>query len=121
MRFQLAFPTSRGGGKPGLVLAGAAAFGLVVGVGSLAVSDEALGAAKSRVGSFAAGLGLMRARLPQVGDVWSSCGQARDAGTAPLYRGEPGYSDELDYDHDGVACESFRHRNRGVRLRLFKH
>lgn len=121
MRFQLAFPTSRSGGKPGLVLAGAAAFGLVVGVGSLAMSDEALGAAKSRVGSFAAGLGLMRERSPQIGDVWSNCGQASDAGTAPLYRGEPGYSDELDYDHDGVACEPFRHRNRGLRVRLFKH
>jgi hypothetical protein len=125
MRFQSTFPASRSGSKPGVVLAGAAAFGILVGICSLAVSDESLGAVKSWVGSFAADLGVGRARSPQAGDVWSSCSQARDAGTVPIYRGEPGYHEELDYDQDGVACESNqlrnRHRGVGLRLRFGKH
>jgi flagellar biosynthesis GTPase FlhF len=36
---------------------------------------------------------------------YSSCKQARSAGAAPLYRGQQGYSSELDRDGDGVACE----------------
>ena len=37
---------------------------------------------------------------------FSSCAQARAAGAAPLYRGSPGYSSDLDRDGHGVACES---------------
>ncbi|MDK9674340.1 excalibur calcium-binding domain-containing protein [Propionibacterium freudenreichii] len=29
----------------------------------------------------------------------------RAAGAAPLHRGQPGYSSNLDKDGDGVACE----------------
>ncbi|MDQ0093238.1 hypothetical protein J2T21_001105 [Paeniglutamicibacter psychrophenolicus] len=29
----------------------------------------------------------------------------RNAGAAPIHRGEPGYSRKLDRDGDGVACE----------------
>ncbi|MEU4190457.1 excalibur calcium-binding domain-containing protein [Kribbella sp. NPDC026611] len=36
---------------------------------------------------------------------YASCAEARAAGAAPLYAGEPGYSSKLDRDHDGVACE----------------
>ena len=36
---------------------------------------------------------------------FTSCKQAREAGAAPLYRGDPGYSSNLDSDNDGVACE----------------
>lgn len=36
---------------------------------------------------------------------FTSCKQAREAGAAPLYRGDPGYSSSLDRDNDGVACE----------------
>ncbi|MGW0036321.1 excalibur calcium-binding domain-containing protein [Gordonia sp. NPDC003376] len=36
---------------------------------------------------------------------YSSCAEARAAGAAPLYRGQPGYSSRLDRDGDGVACE----------------
>ncbi|MCV7003508.1 excalibur calcium-binding domain-containing protein [Mycolicibacterium alvei] len=37
---------------------------------------------------------------------FSSCAAARAAGAAPLHRGEPGYSPNLDRDGDGVACEA---------------
>ena len=37
--------------------------------------------------------------------VYQSCAQVRAAGKAPLHRGDPGYSRELDRNGDGVACE----------------
>lgn len=36
---------------------------------------------------------------------WSNCTEVRDAGVAPLYQGERGYSTKLDRDRDGIACE----------------
>jgi hypothetical protein len=33
------------------------------------------------------------------------CMTAKILGAAPLRKGEPGYRDELDQNHDGVACE----------------
>jgi hypothetical protein len=33
------------------------------------------------------------------------CAEARMAGAAPMQRGSPGYSDRLDGDSDGIACE----------------
>ncbi|CAN7197846.1 excalibur calcium-binding domain-containing protein [Ensifer adhaerens] len=36
---------------------------------------------------------------------YRNCAQARAAGAAPLYAGNPGYSSRLDRDGDGVACE----------------
>lgn len=36
---------------------------------------------------------------------FKSCAEARAAGKVPLRRGDPGYSDKLDHNGDGVACE----------------
>lgn len=36
---------------------------------------------------------------------YKNCAEVRAAGKAPLHRGEPGYSAELDRNGDGVACE----------------
>jgi Excalibur calcium-binding domain len=36
---------------------------------------------------------------------FANCADARGAGAAPLYRGDPGYRGGLDRDNDGVACE----------------
>ncbi|MBW0103646.1 excalibur calcium-binding domain-containing protein [Pseudonocardia sp. KRD-291] len=36
---------------------------------------------------------------------YANCTAARDAGAAPLSRGDAGYSSKLDRDGDGVACE----------------
>jgi hypothetical protein len=36
---------------------------------------------------------------------FADCTQAREAGAAPLRRGEPGYDPSMDGDGDGVACE----------------
>ena len=37
---------------------------------------------------------------------YANCAAVRDAGAAPIYRGDPGYSSKLDRDGDGVACET---------------
>jgi len=41
-----------------------------------------------------------------VADVsYTNCAAARDAGAAPVHRGEPGYGSHLDRDDDGIGCE----------------
>lgn len=37
---------------------------------------------------------------------YANCSEARDAGAAPVRRGDPGYGSHLDRDGDGVGCES---------------
>ena len=37
---------------------------------------------------------------------YKNCAEARAAGVAPLYEGDPGYAPHLDRDNDGIACES---------------
>ena len=39
-----------------------------------------------------------------------NCREARAAGAAPIYRGQPGYRPEMDGDNDGIACEPYRGR-----------
>ena len=36
---------------------------------------------------------------------YGNCSEARAAGAAPIYAGQPGYRRGLDRDGDGVACE----------------
>ncbi|WP_240686811.1 excalibur calcium-binding domain-containing protein [Amycolatopsis suaedae] len=36
---------------------------------------------------------------------YKNCTEARKAGAAPVYRGDPGYAPHLDRDDDGVGCE----------------
>ena len=36
---------------------------------------------------------------------YANCTAVRQAGAAPIYAGQPGYSRKLDRDGDGVACE----------------
>ncbi|MFF0267410.1 excalibur calcium-binding domain-containing protein [Kribbella sp. NPDC004536] len=37
--------------------------------------------------------------------VYKNCAEVRAAGKAPLHRGDPGYSEALDHNGDGVACD----------------
>nr|WP_287016683.1 excalibur calcium-binding domain-containing protein [Gordonia sp. (in: high G+C Gram-positive bacteria)] len=39
------------------------------------------------------------------GQAFANCSEARAAGAAPVYRGDPGYGSHLDRDDDGVGCE----------------
>lgn len=36
---------------------------------------------------------------------YKNCDAARDAGAAPVYRGDYGYGPHLDRDNDGIGCE----------------
>lgn len=36
---------------------------------------------------------------------YAGCDEVRAAGKAPLYASQPGYSERMDGDGDGVACE----------------
>lgn len=42
------------------------------------------------------------------GYTYSGCNEVRAAGVAPLYRHEPGFSERLDGDGDGIGCEPYR-------------
>lgn len=53
---------------------------------------------------------LGRERAPPEGAFYYNCDEARAAGVAPIYSGEPGYRDELDGDSDGIACEPYHGR-----------
>ena len=37
--------------------------------------------------------------------VYKNCTEVRQAGKAPILKGQPGYSTKLDRDGDGIACE----------------
>lgn len=37
--------------------------------------------------------------------IYANCTAVRNAGAAPIHRGDPGYSTKLDRDGDGIACE----------------
>ncbi|HEM3587211.1 TPA: excalibur calcium-binding domain-containing protein [Streptococcus suis] len=53
--------------------------------------------AQSQVQQFAA--------TPSQNTYYPNCKAVRQAGAAPIYRGEPGYGSHLDRDGDGVGCE----------------
>lgn len=36
---------------------------------------------------------------------YKNCTEARDAGAAPVYRGDYGFGPHLDRDNDGIGCE----------------
>ncbi|MDX2969501.1 excalibur calcium-binding domain-containing protein [Kribbella solani] len=50
------------------------------------------------------GPGRVTPSTPPTTVYYRNCDEVRAAGKAPLYRGDPGYSRELDRNGDGVAC-----------------
>lgn len=90
------------------ILVGAASLGAILGIGSLVATPQGRSAVAAKGTDIAIATGIKRAREPQAGDSWNGCDDARAAGTAPIYRGEPGYRSGMDGDDDGVACESVR-------------
>jgi hypothetical protein len=52
-----------------------------------------------------------RERLAEIrAGAFRNCSEARAAGAAPVYYGDPGYGDHLDGDSDGIGCEPHRQR-----------
>jgi hypothetical protein len=39
---------------------------------------------------------------------YANCTEARNAGAAPIQRGQPGYRSAMDRDGDGVACDAWQ-------------
>ncbi|MEB3021533.1 excalibur calcium-binding domain-containing protein [[Mycobacterium] crassicus] len=56
-------------------------------------------------GALAFGIGIATAPVAAAEPYYKNCTAARDAGAAPILKGEPGYRSELDRDGDGIACE----------------
>ena len=86
-------------------LLGAALAGASIGTGTVAATPEGRAGLSAKLKPVAVQLGWMRERDPADGDFWHGCNDARAAGAAPIYRGEPGYRPEMDGDNDGIACE----------------
>lgn len=50
--------------------------------------------------------GVTKPQRAMSGDVYyPNCTAARNAGAAPVRRGQPGYGAHLDRDGDGIGCE----------------
>ena len=92
-------PAPRRGFVPMVAFSSAALFGAVLFGDRVPVAINAAAQASRNLG---------RERVPQAGDYYSGCDDARAAGAAPLYRDEPGYRPEMDGDSDGIACEPYR-------------
>lgn len=97
----------RSSSAPGYLLS-ACLIGALAGGGWSLTDPDRRQAFVANASDVAVEVGIMRERAPQEGDYWRQCDDARAAGTAPVYRGEPGYRDGLDGDSDGIACEPYR-------------
>lgn len=51
-------------------------------------------------------LGITAGTASATGITYANCDAVRAAGKAPLLKGQPGYSADLDRDGDGIACET---------------
>jgi hypothetical protein len=86
----------------------AAAFGAIIGASTLALNEDGRARIVGAVKPVAVQAGLVRRRQPQTGDVWRGCNDARAAGIAPIYSGEPGYREDMGGDGDAAACEPYQ-------------
>ncbi len=93
--------------NPVPTLLAAGVFGAAIGVAPAMLVPESRRHVDEAFRGAAASLGAARSREPQSGDFWRGCDDARAAGTAPIYRGEPGYRSKMDGDDDGIACEPY--------------
>ena len=57
------------------------------------------------IGGARLGGSLLAAGAANADVYYKNCSEARAAGAAPIYQGQPGYRPGLDRDGDGVACE----------------
>ena len=87
------------------VLGGAGAVRLAIGLAAAVSANGGAAGIGPAVHEAAVSAGLARRNTPIPGAHYSGCDDARAAGVAPLYVGEPGYRTEMDGDGDGVACK----------------
>ena len=76
-----------------------------------AAADAAAAAAKAAAEQAAAQQAVPQAPVQQVvpqapaAAYYANCTDAKAAGAAPIYSGQPGYRAGLDRDNDGIACD----------------
>ncbi|WP_051297627.1 GmrSD restriction endonuclease domain-containing protein [Brevibacterium album] len=73
------------------------------GTGSSGSSGSGGGSGSGSSGTRSEGTAGGSAR--DAGGAFENCTAAREAGAAPVHRGDPGYGPHLDRDGDGVGCE----------------
>lgn len=66
-------------------------------------AEDRAWSSRASAGSSPPSLGHRRAVEQSV--FYAGCNEARAAGAAPIYAGQPGYRVEMDGDSDGIACE----------------
>jgi hypothetical protein len=88
-----------------IVSAAAAGLTLLAAPAALAAPTGSAGTGSSAIdtGSAATGSAGM-SQTGSAGGAFANCDAAREAGRAPIFRGEPGYGPHLDPDGDGFAC-----------------
>src|SRR3546814_8028850 len=91
------------------LLIGAGLAGGAIGLGSVATTPEGRGQIIEAAEDFSVSAGLARERAPVVGDHWRGCDDARAAGSAPLYRGAPGYRAGLRSEEQTSELPSLKH------------
>jgi hypothetical protein len=89
------------------ILGGASAAGLVTGLLSSG-SGPSLAAVVRRPPPASNDAPRKSRARPDV--YYPGCNEARAAGAAPIYRGQPNYRPGMDGDGDGIACEPYRGR-----------
>ncbi|WP_219921645.1 GmrSD restriction endonuclease domain-containing protein [Brevibacterium oceani] len=68
-------------------------------------SGAGAGSGSSSSGSKKSSTGSTGSGSSNSSTYFENCTAAREAGAAPVHRGDPGYGSHLDRDGDGVACE----------------
>ncbi|MCU1641159.1 MAG: excalibur calcium-binding protein [Nocardia sp.] len=91
-----------------LVTASVAGLTTLAAPAALALADVPTGSSGTGSSVIDTGSGATgSANLTQTGSAggqFRNCDEARAAGRAPLFRGEPGYGPNLDPDGTGMAC-----------------
>lgn len=74
---------------------------------SICAASSTTQAAESTAAAASATATREATEPPETGKTtpYANCTEVREAGAAPLHRGDPGYSTRLDRDGDGTACE----------------
>src|SRR3546814_11634770 len=89
------------------LLVGAGLVGAIAGVGSVATTPEGRDTIVATATDIGIATGVARERSAKAGDYWSRCDDARAVGAAPIYRGEPGRSEERRGGKEGGStCRS---------------
>ncbi|TWS26249.1 excalibur calcium-binding domain-containing protein [Tsukamurella sputi] len=60
---------------------------------------------RAAAAAFAVAALALPAAVSNADPVYKNCTEVRQAGKAPILKGQPGYSAKLDRDGDGIACE----------------